>query len=90
MDVTSVRDESTTKSSIFIGECRVHPDFLAVLASDRQLAELVQFCTDLQEFSIFCADPTFNIFEDNISLTVQKFKVREQSNKPTTCLLVPC
>ena len=85
MDVTSVRDESTTKSSIFIGECRVHPDFLAVLASDRQLAELVQFCTDPQEFSIFCADPTFNIFEDNISLTtygdnVQKLKVREQSN----------
>ena len=86
MDVTSERDESTAKSSIFIGECRVHPDFLVVLASDHQLAELVQFCTNPQEFSIFCADPTFNIFEDNISDNVQKFKVTEQSNKPTTCV----
>ena len=56
------RDESIAKSSIIIRECRVHPDFLVVLASDRQLEELVQFSTDPQEFSIFCADPTFNIF----------------------------
>ena len=77
------RDECTAKSSIFTGECRVHPDFLVVLASDRQLAELVQFCTDPQEFSIFCADPTFNIFEDNISLTVTTFKNLKSENKAT-------
>ena len=63
-------DESIARSSIFIKECRVHPNFLVVLASDYQLEELVQFCTDPQEFPILCADPTFNIFEDNISLTV--------------------
>ena len=51
------RDESIAKSSIFIRECRVHPDFLVILASDHQLEELVQFCTDTQEFLIFCADP---------------------------------
>ena len=45
------RDESIAKSSIFIGECRIHPDFLVVLVSDRQLAE---FWTDPQELSIFC------------------------------------
>ena len=81
------RDECTAKSSIFIGECRVHPDFLVVLASDRQLAELVQFCTDPQEFSIFCADPTFNIFEDNINLTVtthRNFKLENKAaNQPS-------
>ena len=85
------RDESTAKSSIFIGKCRVHPDFLVVLASDHQLPELVQFCTDPQEFSIFCADPTLNIFEDNISLTVRTYKsqrTKQQSNH--LCLLVPC
>ena len=43
------RDESIAKSSIFIRECRVHPDFLVIPASDCQL-ELVQFCTDTQEF----------------------------------------
>ena len=42
------RDESIAKSSIFIKECRVHPDFLVVFASDSQLEELVQFCTDPQ------------------------------------------
>ena len=63
------RNKSIAKS-IFIRECRVHPDFLVVLASDRQLEELVQFCTNPEEFSIFCADPTFKIFEENISLTV--------------------
>ena len=35
------RDESIAKSSIFMGECRVHPDSLVVLASDHQLPELV-------------------------------------------------
>ena len=77
------RDESTAKSSIFIGKCRVHPDFLVVLASDHQLPELVQFCTDPQEFSIFCADPTLNIFEDNISLTVTTYKNLKSENKAT-------
>ena len=77
------RDESIAKSSNFIRECRVHPDFLVVLASDRQLEELVQFCTDPQEFSIFCADPTFNIFEDNISLTVTTYRNLKLENKPT-------
>ena len=47
------REESIAKSSIFIGECRVHPDFLVVVALDRQLEELVQFCTHLLEISIF-------------------------------------
>ena len=75
------RDESIAKSSIFTRECRVHPDFLVVLASDRQLAELVQFCTDPQEFSIFCADPTFNIFEDNISLTMTTYRNLKLENK---------
>ena len=77
------RDESTAKSSIFIGKWRVHPDFLVVLASDHQLPELVQFCTDPQEFSIFCADPTLNIFEDNISLTVTKYKNLKSENRAT-------
>ena len=44
------RNESIAKSSLFIRECRVHPDFFVVLASDRQLEKLVQFCTNPQEF----------------------------------------
>ena len=74
------RDESIAKSSIFIEECRIHPDFLVVLVSDCQLAE---FWTDPQELSIFCADPTFIIFEDNISLTVTTYKNLKSENKAT-------
>ena len=74
------RDESIAKSSIFIGECRVHPDFLVVLVSDCQLAE---FWTNPQELSIFCADPTFIIFEDNISLTVTTYTNLKSENKAT-------
>ena len=77
------RDESIAKSCIFIRECRVHPDFLVILASDRQLEELVQFFTDPQEFSIFCTDPTFNIFEDNISLTVTTYINLKLENRTT-------
>ena len=75
------RDESIAKSSIFTRECRVHPEFPVVLASDRQLEELVQFSTDPQEFSIFCADPTFNIFEENISLIVTTYRNLKLENK---------
>ena len=45
-----------------------------MLANDRQLEELSQFCTDSEEFSIFGVDPTFNIFDRNISLTVTTFR----------------
>ncbi len=54
----------------FIMSCSVHPDPFIVLASDRQLDELEQFCTDPNSFTIFQVDPTLNIFLDNISLTV--------------------
>ena len=63
-------------------------DFLVVLASDRQLEELVQFYTDPREFSIFCAYPTFNIFEDNISLTVTTYRNLKLESKATNQPLV--
>ena len=77
------RDESIAKSFIFIRECREHLDFLVLLVSDRQLEELVQFCTYPQEFSVFCADSTANIFEDNISLTVTTYRNLKLENKAT-------
>ena len=85
------RNESIAKSSIFIRECRVNPDSLVVLASDHQLEELVQFRSDPQEFSIFCADPTFSIFENNINLTVtisRNLKLENKATNQPLCLLV--
>ena len=68
------REEEQSKDAIFIRECAVHPDLFLVLANDRQLEGLSQFCTDPVEFSILGVDPTFNIFDRNISLTVTTFR----------------
>ena len=68
------REEKENNESVFIRECRIHPDFLVVSASDRQLQDLKHFCTDPTEFCIFGADPTFNIFKENISLTVTTYR----------------
>eukprot|EP00794_Sanderia_malayensis_P019660 gene19660-21607_t len=64
------REEENSKYSIFIRECKVHPDLFLVLANNRQLKDLVTFCTNPREFSIFACDPTFNVLDTNLSLTV--------------------
>ena len=47
------REEKENNESVFIRECRIHPDFLVVLASDRQLQDPKHFCTDPNEFLYF-------------------------------------
>ena len=67
------RDEIGEGQVPFIRECRVHPDFLTVLAHDQQLVELKLFCTNPVEFCVFAIDPKFNIFKEKISLTVTTY-----------------
>ena len=77
------REEETSSDAIFIRECRVHPDFLAILATNRQLDDLKRFCTNPKDFCIFGVDPTFNIFDENISLTVTTYRNLKLHNKTT-------
>ena len=77
------REEGISSDAVFIRECRVHPDFLVVLASNRQLEDLKRFCTNPNDFCIFGADPTFNIFEENISLTVTTYRNLKLNQKST-------
>lgn len=77
------REEELSNDSVFIRECLIHPDLFLVLANNRQLQELCQFCTSQQEHSVFGVDPTFNIFDRNISLTVTTFRNLKLIN-PTT------
>ena len=58
----------------FIRDFRSHLNFSTVLALERQLEEIVTFCTNPKEFSIICIDLTFNIFTENISLTVTTYR----------------
>ena len=79
----SKRDEIGEGQAPFIRECRVHPDFLTVLAHDQQLLELELFCTNPVEFCVIAVDPTFNIFKEKISLPVTTYKNLKLINKET-------
>ena len=54
----------------FIRDFRVHTSFSVVLSLEHQLDDAANLCTNPKEFRVFSTDPTFNIFNDNISLTV--------------------
>lgn len=77
------REEELSSDSVFIRECQIHPELLVVLASNRQLQQVEQFCTNPAEFCVFGIDPTFNIFEQNISLTVTTYRNLKLEHKET-------
>lgn len=77
------REEETSKETVFIRECSIHPDLYLVLANDRQLQQITQFCTNPNEFCVFGIDPTFNIFDKNISLTVTTYRNLRLENTST-------
>ena len=80
------REEEISSEAVFICECTIHPDLFVVLANDRQLQQVGQFCTNFNEFCVFGVDLTFNIFDKNISLTVTTYRnlrlVNETTGKP--------
>ena len=69
------REDEKSLQEKFIRRCGIHPNFLVVLANDRQLQELEHFSTNPSEFCVFSVDPTFNVFKDMISLIVTVFKI---------------
>ena len=77
------REEENSLQEKIIRECRIHPDFLVVLANYRQLQELEHFCTNSSEFCVFSVDPAFNVFKDMISLTVTVYKNLKLAQKKT-------
>lgn len=77
------REEEISKDETFIRSCEIHPSLSVVLASERQLQHMVQFCTNPQEFSVLGVDPTFNIFDTNLSLTVTTYRNLRLQQKET-------
>ncbi|XP_028413858.1 uncharacterized protein LOC114536703 [Dendronephthya gigantea] len=75
--------EEQSKEDVFIRECSIHPNLFVVLANDRQLDEVANFCTHPSEHSVFGIDPTFNIFDRNISLTVTTYRNLKLVNPKT-------
>ena len=48
------------------------PELKCVLAFDWQLQEIEKFCTNPQNFTIFSADPTFNLGNFNLTVTTYR------------------
>ena len=61
------RQEERAGDAKFIRTVQVHPECACILAHPCQLEEVKPFCTNQKEFTIFGADPTFNIFTKNMS-----------------------
>ena len=77
------REEEESKDSVFIRECSIHPALFVFLPNDQQLDELVQFCTNPRSFCVLGIDPTFNIFDRNIILTVTTYRNLKLENAKT-------
>ena len=77
------REDGNSLQEKFIRKCRLHPDFLVVLANDRQLQELEHFSTNPSEFCVFSVGPAFNVFKDIISLIVTVYKILKLPQKRT-------
>ena len=56
-------------SGKFVRDTRPSPEPAFVLARDRQLDDVVRFCTPSSSFSILTVDPTFNLGEFDVTPT---------------------
>ncbi len=63
------RQQMTLGEDPFIRNVNTAPKLRCVLGFDWQLREIEQFCTDPQKFTIFSADPTFNLGNFNLTVT---------------------
>ena len=79
------RQQMSLSEDPFIREVTGAPELRCVLAFNWQLEEIVQFCTNPEDFTVFTADPTFNLGNFNLTVTTYKnLKVvdRRQSQHP--------
>jgi len=66
------RQQMSIGEEPFIRDVTGAPEFRCVLGFDWQLKEIVQFCTNPNHFSIYTADPTFNLGSFNLTVTTYR------------------
>lgn len=66
------RQQMSLGTDSFIREVIGAPELRCVLGFDWQLEEIEQFCTDPLNFTIFSADPTFNLGKFNLTVTTYR------------------
>lgn len=58
------------------------PDAMCVIARERQLTDMVRFCTNPNEFSIVGLDPTFNLGDFSVNEQHSEIQVEMHCLKP--------
>ena len=61
-----------SKADPFIRIVQGAPDSMCLLATNRQLHDMVRFCTNRDEFSIVGVDPTFNLGDFSVTMTTYR------------------
>ena len=72
----------------FVRETRPSPEPAFVLARDRQLDDLVRFCTGADEFSILTVDPTFNLGDFDVTPTTYRHCLLESTRSGNPPVLI--
>lgn len=72
----------------FVRETHPSPEPAFVLARDRQLDDLVLFCTVAEGFSILTVDPTFNLSDFNVTPTTYRHCLLESTRSGNSPVLI--
>ena len=72
----------------FVRETRPSPEPAFVLARDRQLDDLVRFCTVADDFSILTVDPTFNLGDFDVTPTTYRHCLLESARSGNSPVLI--
>lgn len=72
----------------FICAVNAAPESAVVVATDKQLHDVVHFCTSLIDFSVLTVDPTFFFGDFDVTLTTFCHLLLESKRhkQPTTCV----
>ena len=74
----------------FLRNVQAVPDAMCLLASNRQLNDIVRFCTDLDQCIVLGVDPTFNLGEFSITVTTYRhLELIDRQTKKSPILVEP-
>ena len=60
------------QSNLFIREVNMVHEPAVIVATDRQLNDMVRFCTESTEFGILTIDPTFNLGDFDVTIATYR------------------
>ena len=89
--IFSIMQEAYTQDpgNAFIRDIKTAPDPAIILANDRQLKDLIRFCTSPSHFGILTVDPTFCLCDFDVTPITYRHLLLETENKRSPVMLGP-